>query len=59
MKWQKSGKATSSGQPMDLDEEVKEKAVDATKVTEEKEPEPEEEAEVKNAWADERADEPL
>ena len=44
---------------MNVEEEVKEKAVDATKVTEEKEPEPEEEAEVKTAWADEPADEPL
>ena len=57
MKWQRSGKATSNGQPMDLVEEVKEKAVDATKVTEEKELE--EEAEVKPAWADVSDDEPL
>ena len=36
VKGQKSAKATSSGQPMDVDEEVKEKAVDATKVMEER-----------------------
>ena len=59
VKWQKSAKATSSGQPMDADEEAEEKAVDATKATEEKEPKPAEEAKEKTAWADEPADEPL
>ena len=50
--WQSAGKASGSGQPMDVDNEGKAAAavVDATKVAEEKEPE--EEGEEKPSWAD-------
>ena len=56
-KWQSSGKATSVREPMAVDEEAKETAVDATNVTDEKEDGHEEKA--KPAWADVPADEPM